>query len=434
MKTKLFISMKEDGIIFSTKRLLFVCTFFVISFWGCKPVDEQIIEVKKIPFEVSLEEAAELASKYDLAPQKNKDSKRARIVANTEVDKKETIVDENKNPLFHVLNYAKGGFIIVSADLRTIPVLAFADKGSFETKEIPDGVKQWFDEAKEKIKIVKKDNKDADPIIVKAWKEYLKGELNIPKKKGGRVSNTNCQEWYTVGQFMCQNYSSSAGPFLSTQWGQDGYATAYLGSCPGAIFCDKYNAGCGPVTLAQIMRYYQKPNWFTYDGMPDNYSRFNCNPTNPQQWELARLMAYCGSSSGLNSHYGFMGGNDTFSWPTNIPDALDRYGYSGKGSSTWIDYQVVRNELFGGHPVILWGTSVWWGNPVYHIWVCDGIYRSEYSEYNCDTHSCNTWGVEYYYMNWGQHGDWNAWYAIGNFWMGGTNYNSNMSMIYGIRP
>ena len=51
-------------------------------------------------------------------------------------------MDENKTPLFHVLNYAKGGFIIVSADLRTVPVLAFANEGSFETKEIPDGVKQ----------------------------------------------------------------------------------------------------------------------------------------------------------------------------------------------------------------------------------------------------------------------------------------------------
>ncbi len=435
MKTLLIATLRSSANFLSTRKFLFVSFFFVIFFFRCKPVDEQVLEIKKVPFEVSLDEAVQVASKYDLTSNKSTDSKKARIVTNTDVDKKETIVDENKTPLFHVLNYAKGGFIIISADLRTVPVLAFADKGSFETKEIPDGVKQWFDESKDKIKLVKKDSKEADPIIVKAWKEYLKGDLNLPVKKGGRVSNTNCQEWYTVGQFMCQNYSSSNGPFLNTNWGQAGYSTGYLNSCPGANACNKHNAGCGPVALAQIMRYYQKPNWFTYDGMPDNYGRSDCNPNTASQWELARLMSYSGSASGLNSSYGFLGTTNTFSWPTNIPGALSNYGYSGNGSSTSINNQVVKNELFGGHPVILWGTSGWIGSfSNYHIWVCDGITSNQYSEYNCDTHSCNTWGYEYYHMNWGWHGDYNAWYGMGNLSVGGTNYNSNMHMIYGIRP
>lgn len=208
-----------------------------------------------------------------------------------------------------------------------------------------------------------------------------------------------------------------------------------MGSCSGANLCDKYNAGCGPVALAQIMRYYQKPNWFTYSGIPDNYARSDCSPSTPQQWELARLMIYCGSASGLNSSYGFMGTTNTFSWPTNIPDALSRYGYSGNGSSTNIDYSVVRNEIRSGFPVILWGTSGWIGSfSNYHIWICDGIYTSQYSQYDCDTHSCNSWGYEYYRMNWGWHGDFNGWYGIANLSVNGTTFNSNMHMIYGIRP
>ena len=220
MKTLLIATLRSSANSLSTRKFLFVSFFFVIFFFRCKPVDEQVLEIKKVPFEVSLDEAVQVASKFDLTTQKSKDSKQSRIETNSDVDKKETIVDENKTPLFHVLNYAKGGFIIVSADLRTVPVLAFSDKGSFETKEIPHGVKQWFDESKDKVKLIKKDNKDADPIIVKAWKEYLKGELNLPTKKSGRVSNTNCYEWYTTGQYMCQNnFSSSNGPFLSTNWG-----------------------------------------------------------------------------------------------------------------------------------------------------------------------------------------------------------------------
>jgi hypothetical protein len=430
MKTQLSSSLRSSTKILFTRKIFFISSFFVIFFFRCKPVDEKVLEIQKVPFEVSLDEAVQVATKYDLISKKSTDSKKAKIEANSDVDRKETIVDENKNPLFHVLNYAKGGFIIVSADLRTIPVLAFADKGSFETKEIPDGVKQWFDESKDKVKKVKKDNKDADPIIVKAWKEYLKGELNLPIIKGGRIAN-DCWQSYN----LCHSYSSSNGPLLSTNWGQSGYSTGYLGSCPSANLCNKYNAGCGPVALAQIMRYYQKPNWFNYEGMPDNYNRDDCNPSTVQQWELARLMAYCGSASGLNSSYGFWGTTNTFSWPQNIPDALSNYGYSGNGSSTDLVSQVVKNELFGGHPVILWGTSGWIGSfSNYHIWVCDGIMAGEFYNYDCATMSCNGWGYEYYHMNWGWHGSWNAWYVMGNLTPGGTNFNSNLHMIYGIRP
>jgi Spi protease inhibitor/Peptidase C10 family len=430
MKAQLFTFLRSGVSFLVTRKILLIYSFSVTFFFGCKPVDEQVLEIQKIPFEVSLDEAEQVATKYDLTSKKNVDSKNLRIEANSDVDKKETIVDENKSPLFHVLNYAKGGFIIVSADLRTIPVLAFADKGSFETKEIPDGVKQWFDESKDKVKKVKKDNKDADPIIVKAWKEYLKGELNLPIKKGGRISN-DCWQSYN----LCQSYTSSNGPLLSTNWGQAGYSTGYLGSCPSANACNKYNAGCGPVALAQIMNYYQKPNWFTYAGMPANYARSDCNPSTPQQWELARLMVYCGSASGLNASYGFWGTTNTFSWPSNIPDALSNYGYSGNGSSTDLISQVVKNEVFGGHPVILWGTSGWIGSfSNYHIWVCDGILSVAYRNYDCATMMCSEWGGDYYHMNWGWHGDWNAWYVTGNLSPGGTNYNSNIHMIYGIRP
>jgi len=37
-------------------------------------------------------------------------------------------------------------------------------------------------------------------------------------------------------------------------------------------------------------------------------------------------------------------------------------------------------------------------------------------------------------MNWGWHGKWDGNYNIGNFAPGGSNYNSNLHMIYGIRP
>ena len=437
MKTQKFTFLKGSEKVVAFVRMVSVFSFFLISFLACKPVDTPVIpEQSSKPYVVSLDEAIQVAQKYNWSDVKTKDKQTSRITAN-EIDTKETVIDENKNPLFHVINYAKSsGFIIVSADLRTVPILAYSKKGSFETKNIPAGVKEWFDQSKEQIKDTKRENKEINPIIAKAWKEYLAGELNLPKQKGGRVSNTNCYEWYTTGQFMCHYTSSSAGPFLNTHWGQGGIASALLAPSSGCNSCDKYNAGCGPVAMAQIMRYYQKPNWFTYDGMPDNFGRSSCGTSTPQQYELARLMIYCGSASGLNSAYGYWGTCNTFSYPWNIPGALSNYGYSNSGSSNSMDYQTMRNELYGGHPLILWGTTSSITNfSDYHIWVCDGIDRHNYSEYDCDTKACTEWSYEYYHMNWGWHGDFDGFYGISNFSPGSQgNYNTNMHMINGIRP
>ena len=79
------------------------------------------------------------------------------------------------------------------------------------------------------------------------------------------------------------------------------------------------------------MRYYQKPNWFTYDGMPNNYAQTSCGTSGTGEYELARLMLYCGSASGLNSAYGYWGTCNTFSYPWDIPGAFSRFGFSGCG-------------------------------------------------------------------------------------------------------
>lgn len=111
MKTLLIATFRSITSFLSSRKFLYVSFFFIIFLFRCKPVDEQVLKIKKGPFEVSLYDAIQVASKYDLTSNKSIDSKKARIVTNTDVDKKETIVDENKTPLFHVLNYAKGGLL-----------------------------------------------------------------------------------------------------------------------------------------------------------------------------------------------------------------------------------------------------------------------------------------------------------------------------------
>ena len=68
------------------------------------------------------------------------------------------------------------------------------------------------------------------------------------------------------------------------------------------------------------------------------------------------------------------------------------------------------------------------------MWVCDGFDEHRYSQYNCDTESCDEWSYLYFFMNWGWNG--NAWYGVGNFSPNVPdtgNFNQNVHMISGIR-
>ncbi|NLJ82184.1 MAG: hypothetical protein GX330_03555, partial [Bacteroidales bacterium] len=53
-------------------------------------------------------------------------------------------VSKNKNDtLFYIFN-ATDGFVVIAADKRSVPVLAFSDKGSFDKQEIIAPVRMWL--------------------------------------------------------------------------------------------------------------------------------------------------------------------------------------------------------------------------------------------------------------------------------------------------
>lgn len=58
-----------------------------------------------------------------------------RTASTSEINEIETVADEDKSPLFYVINYKTGGFIIVSSDLRTMPVLAYSETGELDSKQ-----------------------------------------------------------------------------------------------------------------------------------------------------------------------------------------------------------------------------------------------------------------------------------------------------------
>jgi hypothetical protein len=434
-----------------------------LTFWQCSREVASIESKPTIlaPHEVSLDDAVLVAEKYALSA--NVSSKGAKAAGVT-ADSKETIKDENNKALFHIINYTGGGFAIISADVRAMPILAYSLSGDpFPTQEAAtvNGLGLWFKEAKAQMKDVVKSASSADSIVIKEWKKYLTGNLNLPK--GGRMAtNTNCQEWYTTGQYMCRNstyFSSNSanpnvpGPLFSyanpenpsgLRWGQSRIANANAPDA-GAIactsssnesFCGRYPAGCGPVAMAQVLWHFKPNGPYDYWSMPNSSFSSACTFTQPGELALAALMRACGDAAG--SIYGFLGSCNTLTYPSSIPSALQNLGLSSGGSLSSYSPSTVMNDLYQRNPVILIGTN---SDPTFtgfdqHIWVCDGFDEHRYSEYNCDTHQCDEWSYLYLFNNWGFDGRGNGWYATGDFrpnFPGVGNYNQNVRMISGIR-
>lgn len=60
------------------------------------------------------------------------------------------LISQNSKPVSYIINYRGGGFIILSADDRMFPILAYSDKNIFpvDSKNYPGGVAIWLSHIK----------------------------------------------------------------------------------------------------------------------------------------------------------------------------------------------------------------------------------------------------------------------------------------------
>lgn len=216
------------------------------------------------------------------------------------------------------------------------------------------------------------------------------------------------------------------------------------GDCPGySKFCpsndaddddcdDHKPAGCGAVSMGQIMWYWQWPlsssyrtyNWGLMPSELDNTSSV------PEIDEVAHLLRDCGLASEMD--YSSLFGKD-FSWATmnKIEDALkDKFNYKGvkkhvkndwEYGSAWVD--LLRSEIDNGRPVLYRGdkNDV---SGVKHYFVLDGYHSTD-----PDFHFNFGWGYPSNNYN-------TSYHDIDNINPGGGDhiYNKNQMAIVGISP
>ena len=337
------------------------------------------------------------------------------------------------NDYYYVFNIGDNdGFVIVSGDDRTTPVLGYSDEGSFDLSRMPENMKYWLGSYGEQLKALR------------------------------QMSDTEAATAICAPRKARQQTRNSIAPFITTKWDQ---ATPYWNELPDfvtefevnketgdtTVVTEKPYTGCVATAMSQIMNFYKQPEaitealpsyTFTVSGGNFNYSTVTMEALPPTSFDwnhmrdtytgaedevytsaVAHLMLYVGCS--VKMQYNLSGSG---SFTDDIPKGFAYFGYGSKiafrtdyTQESWNN--LVYSELAEGRPMIYNGTA---GSGGGHSFVCDGY---EFGEF--------------FHINWGWGGMGNGFFQLSIMnphasGIGGSSsaegYNMKQNIVYNIIP
>lgn len=424
-----------------TKRFLLILLVGVLIY-SCSQ-DEQIApttEVQQNENFISLDEASGIASEieYPLSLNSIKYNHRASGTTNIskEIESITEIPDEKGNTSYYIISYKNSGFVIIAADNRINPVLAFSnsDKFPIDINQYPNGLVEWLAGTKDFITDIREKKKEQSDEIKKLWdiKEINRiinnrstNNTNKNARTSSRPSYCDDLDEYEKEDYPecqdCQNSYTTVGPLLTTRWGQWG---VYNDLAPnlGCGGDGRAPTGCVATAMAQVMNFHEFPNNYSWINMSDSWGTM----------ETARLMRDIGDAVSMDW------GCDGSSADTKNETASSFRNDFGYSSATYKDYNynsdLIKYEINQGRPVILRGgrNTGWWIFGVYsdgHAWVCDGYRKSEICMGNGIIY-----GYLYLHMNWGWSGSLNGYFSFNNWNPGDNTFNYKRGMVYNIKP
>ena len=296
------------------------------------------------------------------------------------------------------------GYVIVSGDDATAPVIGYSDHGSFDPDHMPDGMRYWLSECERQIAYAAK--------------------TGVKYSAATSTQDATSQDWAVIG------------PLLKTHWDQ---GAPYNKFTP--VQDDQHcYTGCVATALSQVINYFKYPaqvkgkglgkfssqdlSQYTLDwaNILDEYTDSKGDPlgttTEAQDQAVARLMVAAGysvdmrySTSGSDAYHNKVpfAAVQNFSFDAAIhmdePDCYD--------AATWT--RMVYENLANCGPMLYGGASE---EGMGHSFVCDGYA-----------------GNGFFHFNWGWSGKYD-----GNFLLTALNpsetrtYNYHQLVIFGMRP
>lgn len=327
----------------------------------------------------------------------------------------------------YAFNVNGGGYVIASADSRTLPILGYSNEGTFDWDKMPENMRAWL-------------------------KSYDEAIATL----GNRMDYEDGNELYADSSSRKDRVAIE--PLIKTRWNQD---TPYWDQVPlydGAYedwVGERCYTGCVATAMAQVMKYYEWPKaattdvpgyglatisggvkktWqiddlpsvtFDWDNMLDDYigldtvaQQYVLLGTMEQRQAVATLMRYCGQSVEMEytpEGSGASGGM--------VPQAL--YNYFGYAPTAYLASRfiygidewesLIYDEIAAGRPVPYDGFNDNSG----HAFICDGYDGSGLFHFN--------WG-------WGGAGDGYFSLSVLNPTSRALGYCLGQEAVIGIKP
>ena len=324
-----------------------------------------------------------------------------------------TAFADNGTPCFYVFAMQPKGFVIVSADDRSKPILGYSTESGFSANEIPDGLQSFFNNYQAGFSQMFANNDARTDEAVRDWNRLT---------ETGRISD--------------ERITREIEPLLTCIWNQ---SALYNDLCPmdslgpnGHVY-----AGCVATAMSQIMYYWQWP------AQGAESHAFDCFPYGTLYADFA----------GTNYRYDLM--PDFLDW-TSTPEEIHAvallqshagisvnmmYSPEGSGAYSWYVVEALQNyfrydELSMYLDSRDWHTEIEWANmlrenldlgmPLYysasgndggHAFVCDGY---------------DDMGM--FHFNWGWQGFDNGYYSIDGFYLSNYSFPDVHQAIFGIYP
>ncbi len=322
--------------------------------------------------------------------------------------------------LFYVVNYQGGGFVLLSAEKRVNPILAYSSQNDFPLREdtYPPGLVDWLEEYADMIIEARRLEIEPSDNLSRVWSELISNTINADL-----INMLFCTE----DEYITKKV------LLDSEWGQGcGFNAELEDSC--SVRCNRPPVGCVATAVAQILKYHADNDWH------GNYILDNGHVAPPLDWsgmpladvdqnnhgDIPVLMADLGPM--LSMSYSCTGSGASV---TNAHSTFtNNFGFE---TATLIDvnYSITLSDIQNNRPVYMRGREssteenlkgemettysghAWVADGYSRLWVCGEGYADDYK----------------IHMNWG----WGGSNYDGFFLKKDGRFDENRQIIHNIR-
>ena len=351
---------------------------------------------------VSIKEAKRLAKNYYYH-----NTKQNQRTAYENLNLRLNYIENEDDNLFYVFDVEnQKGFVIISAQDFTKPILGFSDENNIDFNNLSPSLRYMLNGYSEQIKSGIKHHAKANEKTRSKWQA-----LQVPVENRTSIVDTE-------------------GPLLLTTWNQSPF---YNDLCPTNSDGEHAVVGCVAVAMAQVMKYYDFPKVgmnskshndnngsvrqdSTIDYSKETYAWGNMPKSlSGENKDLAKLMYHCGhavsmnwevESSGANTAWVVYSLQNLYGYNSNIHE-YHRQNRDGDYNYTDEEWeQMIRDELDLLRPIVYSGFESSTGSG--HAWNCDGYKYDDTEE------------GYLYHMNYGWGGSGNGYFTLDNLISGST--------------